>query len=140
MAKKASGNRTPREKLPPEWKSQLRQFRLDPKDANERWALERIDYYKSQGEGLKELFLRLLRDHEDAEYIEPTVVASAGDVVDIKQLVQYIVDRMESGEFVRGNGGSKRKKRESEIPVNDAMRATLDRYIAGGLLGDEDNE
>lgn len=140
MGSKTSGNKESREKLPPELKSQLRQFRLDPKDPNERWALERIDYYKSTGEGLKELFLRLLRDHEDAEYIEPTVVANAGDVVDIKQLVQYIVERMESGEFTRGNGGSKRKKREPEIPVNDAMRATLDRYIAGGLLGDEDDD
>lgn len=137
MGSEKSGNKEPREKSPPEMQSRLVQFRLNPKNQNERWALERIDYYKAQGEGLKELFMRLLRDHENAEYVEPTVIASAGDVVDIKQIVQYIADKIESGELGSSNG-KRRRKPEPEIPISNATRAMLDRHLVGGLLEDDD--
>ncbi len=138
MVKKASGNRTPREKLPPEKKSRLVQFRLDPKDTNDAWLLDFIQRRESEGETLRQLFARLARADANAAPIEPVVIASAEDVLDIKQVVQYIMDRIDSGDFGRTSG--RRKKQEPEIQISSAARAMLDRHIAGGLLGDDDDE
>lgn len=146
MGGKASGNRRDRKKLPPELKSRTVQFRLDPKKEAEghAWALERTEYYTDQylsvGKQTAEFYIDLLLCFENRERVEPTVLAGAGDIVDIKQLVQYIADKIETGELVRPASGKPRRKKEQQVELSDSMRATLDKYISGGLLGDDEDE
>lgn len=138
MKKKASGNFTPRDKKPDDEKSKLVQFRLHPDNVDEAWALERIDHYRDNGLSLRSLFVEALAAYEGRRMPVRSVDVTGSDVLEIKDIVQYIAEKLDSGEWSQGRP-AKRKTREREVNLPDAVRSTLDRYIGGGLT-DEDED
>lgn len=130
------GNRTPRQRKPENEKSRHFQFRLLPKNAtsnNDQWLIDLID---NDPDDLRTLIGKMAEQYTNRTPVEPSVIADAYDVLDIRQIVQYIADKLESGEFAPAAG--KRRKRDAEPPINEAMRSMLDRHIAGGLLDDDE--
>lgn len=134
------GNRTPREKKPSHQKSQHYQFRLLPRDdhhEHDQWLIDLIENEQRKGKSLRAFVSELATHYSNRPPVEPLVIVDAGDVVDIKQLVQYIADRLESGDFARTSG--RRRKQEPDTPINDAVRSMVDRHIEGGLLEDDED-
>lgn len=136
--KKRSGNRTPREKKPDDEKSKLVQFRLHPDNVEEAWAMERITHYRKNGMSLRQLFVDALAAYEDLHLPVRTIDVAGSDVLEIKDLLQYIAEKLANGEWVQGETKKRKTMKHRNIDLPDAVRNTIDRYIGGGLTDDED--
>lgn len=142
---KRSGNRNPRQKAPGNLKSKQVNMHLNPRNEWHKWALGYItDFQKEQLQRpdserltLGDLFVEGLQALAGIERTEPRVIASAEDVVQIHSIVQYIMDKLESGGFAVSEG-KKRTKREKQTPLSEGMQATVDRYMSKGFIGSED--
>lgn len=141
MGSKTSGNRLKRpEKLPVEMKSRLYQFRLDPKKDTHRPLIDKLDGYLSndkyeRAEQIRELIDIGLAAKGVGEFDQRQVKVSSNDVLDIKEVVYYIMDKLESGVLVQG-GGKRKKAKAIELP--ESIQSTLDHYIGGGITGEDD--
>jgi hypothetical protein len=142
MGSKNSGNRVSRRpKLPPELKSRLYQVRLDPKKPEHRPLMDGLDNYLSndgyeRGEQMRELLELGLVAKGAGEFQQRQVRVSTDDVLDIKEVVYYIMDKLESGLIVQGSGGRVKKAKKIDLP--DPIRNTLDHYIGGGISAEDD--
>lgn len=136
--KKRSGNRTPREKKPESEKSKLFQFRLHPDNVEEAWAMERIKHYNDNGLGLRGLFIEAIASYEGRKMPVRTVDVNGSDVLEIKDLLQYIAEKLANGEWVQGDMKKQKSTKTRNIELPDAVRNTLDRFIGGGMTDDED--
>lgn len=141
-----SGNRTSRRRASPEEKSVNASIRLNPRKEGHRWALDYLAAFDAEQERLPmderrfrgDLVVDALMAYAGHEQEEPTVRANAQDVVMIREIVQYMMDKFESGAYAATGGGTKRKKREPQAQLSDTMQATVDHYIANGFTGSQD--
>lgn len=144
MGSKKSGNRLPKEKASPDEKSVNFGIRLNPRNDDHRWALGEVRRFLSeqralpleQRRSLGDLFVEALQAKQGIERVEPTVLVSAWDVADIKSIVQYLMDKIESGEFAPAT--NTRKKRAPKNDLSESMRETVDRYLSRGFAGSDD--
>lgn len=144
MGSKQSGNRRPKRREDPNNLSRRITIVLNPRKEEHRWALSLLDAFDAEQQQLPlnerryrgDLMVEALVVHAGYERQEPTVQASAQDVIAIRDIVQYIMDKIESGGLP--GGGGKRRKKEAPAVISGSMQATIDRYIAGGLSGDAD--
>lgn len=140
----ASGNFHPKTKADPAQKSFNISIRLNPRKPEHRWAAEYLAAFDAEQARLPEderqyrgdLIVAALQALAGVQASEPTVTASARDVERIGQIVEYIMDRIDSGAFTAAK--PTRKKREQPNELSDSMKATIDRYTAGGFTGGSD--
>lgn len=132
-------NRTPREKLPKEQKSKPFSFRLDPKNVDDAWVIDAIDFYAKQGIDLKTLFKDLLANAEGKPV--GSVKVKARDIADMIHTIRELREMLESGQFTVGSaneGKSKtRRAKQKEIEYTDSMRSTFDKFVNRGFSADE---
>lgn len=134
------GNRTEREKLPPEQKSQVMAFRLDPK--KDMWALHRVDWYQSEYNwGLRELFIKGLEALEGVELSAEPVSIHPSIVHEMWQMLQSLSEHAANG----GSFGVYAENRETgeitkrQLKFSNGTLDTFDRYAGGGVsIDDED--
>lgn len=145
MGGKGSGNRRPRKKADPDEKSRGITIRLNPRNPKHLWALDYVynfDYEQGQKpEDARlyrgDLFVDALAVYAGYTKEERPVEVSAQDVADIRDIVEYILDRIENGGIV-SSGAGKRQKREHYADISESMQATIDHYISSGFTGDND--
>lgn len=144
MGSKASGNRKPRIKADKREKSYSISVGINPRKDEHRWFaeyLEKFERGQQQNPPDKRLsrgdfIIQRVRLSEGIEPYEPTLTANAHDIADIRAIVQYIMERLESGVMVQS--GNKRAKREKAKPLSSGMAATIDHYIDSGFSGTDD--
>lgn len=144
MGSKASGNRTPRQRVDANEKSFSMSVGINPRNPSHQWFVHYVDdFEKSQAHLPREqrlsrgdFIIQRVRLSEGIEPYEPTLTASAHDIADIRAIVQYIMERLESGVMVQS--GNKRPKREKAKPLSSGMAATIDHYIDSGFSGTSD--
>lgn len=145
MGNERSGNRKPKRKADPADKSRPITIRLNPRKPEHRWALDYLEEFDREQLQVDEdnrlargdLIVDALMVRAGIERTEPTVIARAEDVQQIRQIVEYLMDKVESGEL--GSGGKRQpKRREQSIKITSELRETVDRYITGGLSGADD--
>lgn len=138
-----SGNRRPKRRANPEDKSFTVSIRLNPRKEAHRWARDYLAAFDAEQEQLPEderqyrgdLVVAALMAYDGQQQTEPTVIASAQDVVAIRDIVQYILDQVQQGGLPVANG--KRKPKVKPATVSPSMQATINRYIDNGFTGDD---
>lgn len=100
--------------------------------------MERIQHHKSQGIGLKELFIEALAALEDRDLPVRTVDVDGSDVLLIRQALEYIIEKIEAGGGISQPKSSGAKRRKM-IDLPDSVKSTIDRYIGGGIMGDDED-
>jgi len=141
MGNAQSGNRRPKQRAAPEDKSRPVTIRLNPRKDEHRWALAYLEQFDREqlqvDEGNRwtrgDLLVDALQAREGLERTEPIVVASASDVVHIRQIVEYLMDKVESGELGGGSGRKSSRRRAPAVEITAELRETVDRYVQGGL-------
>jgi hypothetical protein len=139
-------NRTPREKLPPEQKSRTYSIRLDPKNIDDAWVIDAIEFYAKQEVDLKTLFKELLAGAEGKPVGDVRI--KARDIADMIRTIRELKEMLEGGAVtVGGTGAGKpkaRRAKQKEIEYSDTMRSTFDKFVNRGFSAadfeDEDDE
>ena len=133
------------EKLPPDQRSQFFQFRLDPKKPADARVLQSIQAYANDGRFQDEqgyfnigvMFRQMLAAYEGRPIDEPTVEVGAWDIQRIGEMVEHMMQRVEQGVVVNGDG-QKRSRKPKAVPISDSMRATVERNLDSGSTRFED--
>jgi hypothetical protein len=139
MGSRLSGDRsTPRAKLPKELKSRLIQTRLDPKKPDQKKLLDRLAVYFNNG-----WTLRLLLEH-GIDAIEGRdsnryVAVDGQELIEVRQIVQYIMDKLESGAFVSQVAPRTSRKKNADMQLSANVRDALDHYLSGGITADDED-
>lgn len=145
MGSAQSGNRRPKRRAAPEDKSRAVTIRLNPRREEHRWALAYLEQFDREQLQVDEasrwtrgdLIVDALMTRAGVERTEPTVIARAEDVLHIRQIVEYLMDKVESGEL--GSGARKQsRRREPAVMITAELRETVDRYVQGGLSAADD--
>jgi len=141
MGSKASGNRKPRIRASEREKSYSISVGINPRKKEHLWFAEYLEAFERNEErnppdkrlSRGDFIIQRVRLSEGIEPYEPTLTANAHDIADIRAIVQYIMERIESGALVQSGG--KRAKREKVQPLSSGMVATIDHYINNGFSG-----
>lgn len=126
------------EKLPPEQKSQVVSFRLDPKTADGAWALDQIDTWKRNNPNgsMTELFLQLLEIATSQPRASSELKIKAGEIRKILRLLEDIRSHVESGQWVHADSGA--PVQFGDLDIDDGAMQTINHYVSlGGLTADE---
>lgn len=138
--------RNPNEKLPPEQKSRTYSIRLDPKNLDDVWVIDAIEFYANQEIDLKTLFKDLLAKAEGKPI--GSVKVKARDIADMISTIRELKNMLESGAIQTGTAADEqpktRRRKGKEIEYNDTMLNTFDKFVNRGFsadeLSDEDDE
>lgn len=131
-------NRKQREKLPPEQKSRVYSIRLDPKNMDDLWVIDAIEFYAEQKIELKALFKELLAQAEGKPVEQMTI--SARDVSDMIATIRELKEMLENGVMLTGGKPTRSKSRRAkveEIEYSDTMRSTFDKFVSRGFSADD---
>lgn len=139
-----SGNFRSKRRADPADKSFTVSIRLNPRKEAHRWARDFLAAFDEEQARLPEderqyrgdLVVAALMAYDGQQQTEPTVTASAQDVVAIRDIVQYILDQIQQGGQPASSG--KRKPKLKAADLSDSMQATINRYMSGGFTGDAD--
>lgn len=134
-------NRNPRDKLPKEEKSRTYSLRLDPKNPDDAWVIDAIEFYRGQGVDFKTLFKDLLANAEGRPVGNSEVKIKAKDIAEMMRAIRDMKEMLESGNFTAGGETSgKRKSRGSktkDIEYTDSMRNTFEKFVSRGFSADD---
>lgn len=127
-------------KLPPEQKSKVIAFRLDPKSADGAWALDIINTWQQNNPGidLRELFMRALEAHVGQARVKSEVKIKAADIRQMMKMIQQINERIQSGQWVSSATGQNASSDDPDF--SEGIQAIFDHYSSmPGLTGDDED-
>lgn len=141
MKDKRQGNHNPKPKLPPNEKSQRVQFRLDPKDTDDAWALDaRSREKQANGWDDQELFKQGLQALGNPRP-NTEVPITSHDIRSIHESLDWIIAQIQSGNWVMSEKETKRRgKKDNRIEIPDVMVSSVDRYADQGIVAEDDDE
>lgn len=141
MKVKAQGNHNPKKKLPSHEKSQRVQFRLDPKDADDAWALDaRSREKQANGWDDQELFKQGLQSLGNPRP-NTAVPITPRDITSIHETLDWIVAQIQTGAWVMSDKETKRRgKKDARIDIADFIQPSVERYVDEGIVAEDDDE
>lgn len=141
MKGSGQGNHNAKPKLPPHEKSQRVQFRLDPKDADDAWALDaRSSEKQKNGWDDQELFKQGLQALGNPRPNTEVPITSR-DIRSIHETLEWIVQQIQSENWVMSEKETKRRgKKDQRIDIADFMQPSVERYVDEGIVAEDDDE
>lgn len=131
--------RNPNEKLTPEQKSRTYSIRLDPKNIDDIWVIDAIEFYANQDIDLKTLFKDLLMQAEGKPI--GSVNVKARDIADMISTIRELKNMLENGVIQTGATPDAqpktRQRKTKEIEYNDTMLNTFDKFVNRGFSADD---